>query len=570
MLSIFALACIIWGLPPALANGQTFELPGTAVIATEAKPMILPAESDLTTSLTQGLHLDALVAGVEEYAIFLLDTRGNVLTWNSGAQRIKGYKAEEIIGKHFSVFYPPEARERSLPWQNLWTAANEGRSMDEGWRVRKDGTPFWASVVLMALRSEEGELRGYLKITRDLTERREFEALKRADRQKDEFIATLSHELRTHLNAIMGWVNLMRESLPDEALVSQGLEVLQRNTETVTKLTSDLVDISRIVTGTLALKFEEIDLQALVHASLETLQIQAGLKSIALKASVEIPEKIGCSVWGDEASLQRVLANILSNALKFTPERGTVTVHLMRERTTAILTIKDTGTGMAPEFVPLAFEAFSQAKRSGESHGMGLGLAICKHLVELHRGSIIIESEGPGCGTTVTVKLPLIGSRSQLSREPNPQASGEDMEMSNNRLKGIKVLAVDDDADTRNLLKIILQRSGADTTVVGSGQEALAELKGFRPHVLVCDLAMSQMDGYELLEKVRRVESRPLPSIAFTASAGEEDRIRTRRAGFETHLAKPVVVEELVATIAKLAKAEPAMDQNDCAKTLVE
>ena len=275
-------------------------------------------------------HFDALVSGVEDYAIFLLSSEGHIISWNTGAERIKGYKREEVIGKHYSIFYPPEARERDWPDTLLRAAAQDGRCADEGWRVRKDGSQFWASIVITALRDETGTLRGFLKITRDLSERRQLEVLQIADRQKDKLLATVSHELRTHLNAILGWVNLMRESRNDEAVISQGLEVLQRNTETLTGLISGLLDFSRIATGTFNLNFEAVDLKELVRSSVETLQVQAASRGVALKSVMEIPPNTTCRVWGDKVGLQQVLANILSNALKFTPKGGTVTTYLSK------------------------------------------------------------------------------------------------------------------------------------------------------------------------------------------------------------------------------------------------
>lgn len=518
-------------------------------------------KSESSIALLEGdEHFDALVSGVEDYAIFLLSSEGRIISWNTGAERIKGYKREEIIGKHYSIFYPTEARERDGPGRMLRAAARDGRCVGEGWRVRKDGSQFWASVVITALRDETGALRGFLKITRDLSERRKLEVLQIADRQKDKLLATVSHELRTHLNAILGWVNLMRESRKDEAVISQGLDVLQRNTETLTELISSLLDFSRIATGTLNLNFEAVDLKELVCSSVETLQIEAARKGIALKSVVEIPPNTACRVWGDKVGLQQVLANILSNALKFTPKGGAVTAHLRKAEPMAILAAKDTGIGMSADFLPHAFDQFAQDKpgQTG-TRGMGLGLAICKHLVEGHDGSITAESEGTGRGTTITVKLPLLAS----SPSPGGELCGanlfpDKMGVPDNRLSSIKVVAVDDDADTRELLKLILERSSADAVVVGSGEEALKAIKNFRPNILICDLAMSQMDGYELLENVRclELEIGPLPCLAFTASARNEDLIQSRQAGFQAHLVKPVIAEELVKTILNLAKPD--------------
>jgi PAS domain S-box-containing protein len=518
-----------------------------------------PRSGDANITVLQSQeHFDALVSGVEDYAIFLLSTEGNVISWNTGAQRIKGYKAEEIIGKHFSIFYPPEALQRNWPSHVLSIAVKNGKFAEEGWRVRKDGTQFWGNVLITTLRTENGLLRGFLKITRDLSERRKIEALQEADLQKDRFLAILSHDLRTPLAAISGWVNLMRELPEDKAILSQGLEVVQRNAAALAELVADLLDISKIASGTLTTNFEEVDFSHLVSSSVQALSVQATDKGIALKTVLEIPEEMTCRVWGDEVRLQQILANILSNALKFTPEGGAVTVYLRKAQARAILVVKDTGIGISPAFLPRIFERFVQAESSPErNQGMGLGLAICRHLVALHNGSISVESNGPGRGTTFTVKLPLMESKASLGFELlGERTFTEQMGMPDSRLENIKVVAVDDDPDTRDLLKAILERGGAEATVVSSGQEALEAIKTVRPDVLLSDLAMPKMDGYELLEKIRSLEQEVgwLPSIAFTASARSEDRLRSWRAGFQAHIAKPVNSNELVTTIVELVK----------------
>src|SRR5262249_5729331 len=379
----------------------------------------------------------------------------------------------------------------------------------------------------------------------------------RADRQKNEFLAILSHELRTHLNAILGWTHLMRESRENEAIISQGLDVLQRNTETLTEVISDLLDMSKIATGTLTLDFKEVDLKKTVSSSVETLSTQAAEKGIALTSSVEAPQEVSCKVWADEARLHQILANLLSNALKFTPRGGSVGVQLKKTHASAIVVVKDTGKGISPEFLPHIFERFSQQEASsGENRGFGMGLAISKYLVELHGGSISAESEGLGCGATIRFELPVMtcvdtpAAELPIARDFN-KAKG----VLGPRLKSIKVVAVDDDADSRELLKTILERDSAEATVVGSGQEALAAIKHVHPDVVICDLTMSEMDGYQLLENIRALESEVarLPVIAFTAAARNEDRARTRRAGFQAHLSKPIHPCQLFSTIFSLS-----------------
>ena len=379
-----------------------------------------------------------------------------------------------------------------------------------------------------------------------------------ADRAKDQFLAVLSHELRTPLNAILGWTYLMRDSRNDESLIRQGVEVLQRNTETLIELISDLLDTSRIVSGTLTLDFQEVDLKQIVSGSVDTLRVEAAEKGIALESFVEVPEELGCRVRGDGARLHQILANLLSNALKFTPRGGSVSVQLRKAQASAIVVVKDTGKGISTEFLPHIFKRFYQDEESSrENRGLGLGLAICKHLVELHGGSISAESEGPGRGAVIKVELPVIASKHRTSAErPEARALTIEERMPDPRLKSIKVVAVDDNADSRELLRALLEHSGAEATLVSSGQEALAAIKNVYPDVLICDLAMPEMDGYELLENVRGLEPELglLPVIAFTAAARNEDRARTGRAGFQAHLAKPVDPSELVTTILKLTR----------------
>jgi signal transduction histidine kinase len=409
--------------------------------------------------------------------------------------------------------------------------------------------------VALQSRRRQYQLRDLLESQRSVgfeLERARLEA-EAANRAKDNFLATLSHELRTPLNAISGWAYLMRNSPKDETLVAQGLDVLQRNTNTLIELISDLLDTSRIVAGTLTMEFKEVDLKQVVRESVETWRVQAAEKGIAVATMVEIPETIPCTVLGDEARLHQILGNLLSNSLKFTPSGGSVTVQLRKTRTNAIIAVKDTCKGISPEFLPHIFKRFSQdGSSSRENGGMGLGLAICKHLVELHRGSISAESAGPGRGAMIKVKLRTIDSRSDPSAErPAKRAFKKEEWMPDTRLRAIKVVAVDDNADARELLKVILERSSAETVVVSSGQEALEAIKNVHPDVLICDLAMPEMDGYEFLENVRRFapELGHLPVIAFTAAARDEDRAASRLAGFQAHLTKPIEPEKLVRTV---------------------
>jgi PAS domain S-box-containing protein len=521
-----------------------------------------------------------LIEGVAEYAIFMLDPNGRVSTWNSGAERIKGYTASEIIGQHFSIFYPEDARESGWPDHELQVAAEKGKFIDFGWRLRKDGTTFWASVTITALRDDTGQLLGYAKLTRDLTEAKRVEAMEtanqqrdelldaernarmsaqRATRLKDEFLATLSHELRTPLSAILGWtqVLLRGESSkgPDEH--KRAIEVIDRNARAQVKLIDDLLDLSRVMTGKLRLDLHQVSFASVVEAAVDSARPSADVKGIRLKAI------LGSSsqdiVSADSARLQQVVWNLLTNAIKFTPKGGQVQVLLQRVNSHLELSVSDTGVGIPANYLPHVFDRFSQKDSSTTRTfgGLGLGLAICKQLVELHGGAIRAASQGEGRGATFSVQLPLsiIQLDDQSAPRIHPTAETQPGEiLSLPRLEGVHVFAVDDEPDARDLLRTVLEDQGAKVTSFASAEDTLAALKTTKPTVLVCDIGMPKMDGYQLIRTLRAAESRRerIPALALTAFARAEDRKRSLVAGYQAHLAKPFDVGELILVVADL------------------
>lgn len=352
-----------------------------------------------------------LVEHVRDYAIFMLDPEGHVQSWNEGAQRMKGYATAEILGSHFSRFYPPEDVATGKPQRILAKALQDGRVEDEGWRIRKDGTRFWANAVVTALRDDSGELRGFAKITRDLTERRQKEEAERqamlhqeAGRLKDEFLAVLSHELRTPLNVIVGEVWRLRQGRLDEEQARRAWEALERNVRLQTRIIDDLLDTSRIGSGKISLDMQEVDLHVLVAPLVDELRTSAP----AVQVRADLQRAV---VQGDPARLQQIVSNLLSNAAKFTPPGGSIEIAVSPEGDNAVVRVTDTGVGIAPAFLPHVFDRFSQADASPRrSHrGLGLGLAIVRQLVELHGGTIDASSAGEGRGSTFQVTLPLAG-----------------------------------------------------------------------------------------------------------------------------------------------------------------
>jgi PAS domain S-box-containing protein len=520
-----------------------------------------------------------LVEGVAEYAIFMLDPNGQVATWNSGAERIKGYTATEIIGQHFSVFYPDEARESRWPEHELQVAAEKGSFNDIGWRLRKDGTTFWANVTITALRDDTGKLLGYAKLTRDLTEAKRIEAVEsanqqheemldaersarmtaqRATRLKDEFLATLSHELRTPLSAILGWTQVLLRGATPKGPEEQkrAIEVIDRNARAQVQLIDDLLDLSRIMTGKLRLDLNQVSFSSVVEAAVDSAKPAAAAKGIRLKAILGAGRDI---VSADSSRLQQVVWNLLTNAIKFTPKGGQVHVLLQRVNSHLELNVSDTGIGIPPNFLPHVFDRFSQKDTSTTRvfGGLGLGLAICKQLVELHGGVITAVSEGEGKGATFSVHLPLsiVQLDEQSAPRVHPTAETQPGEMlSLPRLDDVHIFAVDDEPDARDLLRTVLEDQGAKVTSFASAEDALAALKTVKPMVLVCDVGMPKMDGYQLIRKWRAEESRGerIPALALTAFARAEDRKRSLIAGYQAHLAKPFDVGELVLVIADL------------------
>jgi signal transduction histidine kinase/CheY-like chemotaxis protein len=371
-----------------------------------------------------------------------------------------------------------------------------------------------------------------------------------ANRAKDEFLATLSHELRTPLNAMLGWLWWLRTGGLDAPRAARALETVERNTRLLAQLIEDLLDVSRIITGKLRLEIQPLDLPAVIEAAVEAVRPAASAKSIRLDVAVDGTVQ---PVAGDPDRLQQVMWNLLSNAIKFTPENGRVDIRLARAGDRACITCRDTGKGVSPELLPYIFDRFRQAEESRHRvhGGLGLGLAIVRHLVEVHGGSVHAESGGAGQGTTFTVLLPL-QPRGPARRSPTSAGTIA-------RLDGVRVLVVDDEPDARESLALVLRQCGAEVTPAGSVQEALAAYDRQLPDVVVSDIRLPGEDGYDLIRHLRLREAstgRTTPAIALTAYPRVEDRAGALSAGYQMHVPKPVAPRELAAVIASLADRE--------------
>jgi PAS domain S-box-containing protein len=636
-----------------------------------------------------------LVDAVTDYAIFMLDEAGHVATWNAGASRAKGYELHEIIGRHFSVFYTPEDRDAGRPEYILDVVRREGRFEEEGWRVRKDGTRFWANVVMTALRDPNGEISGFAKVTRDLTAKRSAEEnqrelvreqfaraasdaerqrflsllkqvpaiinylrgpdlvfefahprtlermgrdllgkpllvaapelregphyarlrrvyetgdpltqieglvwfetdgrrmqtywnsfylpvrnaqgvvdgvmtfdldvtenvlsrreLEQANRAKDEFLATISHELRTPLNAISGWAAMLQRKPLDADRLERGLEVIERNAKAQTRLVSDLLDVSRIISGKLQLALVRTDVLPVIVAASDVVRPATEAKGVRL--ALEVAPNIGATM-ADADRLQQIIWNLLSNAVRFTPRGGRVTIAAERDEHGITITVHDTGAGIAAEHLPHIFERFKQVDSSTtRAHGgLGLGLAIVRHLVEAHGGAVAAASPGLGHGATFTIQLPIHATstepggfeagRAVESEDAEPAAASTD-------LHGVRVLVVDDNADSLDVLRMVLETAGA---TVKTATSALAAFEAWDTEpgfdLLISDISMPDIDGYSFMRTFRaRASGTDAPAVALTASARPEDAMLAKRAGFQEHLAKPVDERRLLEVV---------------------
>ncbi|WP_311774819.1 ATP-binding protein [Nostoc sp. 2RC] len=533
-----------------------------------------------------------LVEGVTNYAIFMLDPNGNFTSWNIGAERILGYQETEIIGQPFERIFSSAAIERGQPKQVLKQAVTEGFSKENRWHLRKDGTYFWAHCVITSLRDENGNLRGFSKIMQDITERKRIEeekeqllireqaaravseaaqsAAEAANRSKDDFLAIVSHELRTPMTAIIGWAGMLQTGALDEAKASLALEIIERNANLQMQLIEDLLDISRIVRGELSLSIDSVDLVEIITDAIEVVRSLADAKEIQLESILNISiEKI----LGDSDRLQQVVLNLLTNAIKFTPNGGRVEVRLSEGLATGKesfeyvipkyvqIEVSDTGQGISADFLPHIFERFRQedSSHTRSNKGLGLGLAIARHVVELHNGTIEAHSQGIGQGATFTVKLPILeessGTQEQEKIIHTSVPSAQSLVPSS--LSNLQVLVVDDEADVRQWITAVLEECGAKVSAFSSTKEALEALKELHPDVLVSDIGMPDEDGYVLIRKIRELEAKLggcIPAVALTGYARVEDYKEALAAGFQLHIAKPVRAAELIAVVTSLVK----------------
>ena len=483
-----------------------------------------------------------LVESVRDYAIFMLDTEGRVSTWNAGAENINGYRKEEIVGKHFSIFYSQDAIARRFPQYELDMAREHGRFEDEGWRLRKDGSTFWANVVITAVRDERGTLRGFAKVTRDLTARRQVEELQRSERLMNEFLAMLAHELRNPLAPIQTSLELI-EMRPDDRETTQWAhDVIARQTRQLARLVDDLLDVSRITQGKITLRPQNVDLRATVR---QVAQAWKGASSARHQTLDVVLPAEPMPVNADSARLEQVLSNLVSNAVKYTPDGGKIVLRGHVRAGVASVAVSDNGIGIPPDLRMRVFDLFVQGERNldrGEG-GLGVGLTLAKRLVDAMGGTLTADSPGIGQGSEFTLAMPVV---QHLSLAPPPPAPGE-MPMASSR----RVLVVDDNVDAADALAALLGALGHRARIAYDGPTALRMAADEPPDVMLVDIGLPEMNGYDVVRRLREMPQ--LVQTRFVACTGygrPQDSERLDTAGFDAYLVKPVDASELERAIA--------------------
>jgi PAS domain S-box-containing protein len=500
----------------------------------------LPSNTALHETVEQ-FHI--LVDSVEEYAIYLLDANGNIITWNTGAEKIKGFSMEEIVGKNFASFYTADDVAAGKPQRNLREAARRGSIRDQGLRVRKDGSTFEAEVVITALRDETGKIRGYSKVTRDITDQirsREYEAEKiaaqKASKAKDDFLAALSHELRTPLTPALAAATYLQdnaEKFPAE--FAEDVEIIKRNVQLQARLIDDLLDLTRIARGKLHLELEDCDAHSIIKNALETAHSAIAAKQLKLSTDLQAKDY---HILADCIRLQQVFWNLINNAVKFTPNGGQITIRTSNDKDGRFhFEITDTGIGIEPQRLASLFQPFEQADPSvtRQFGGLGLGLAISKRLVDLHHGKIEAESRGRTCGATFRVTLDAL-SEGAATIGLNPRVGAKTS-------KPLRVLLVEDHQDTRRTLSRLLTHFGYNVVTAANVEGAINIITANNIEVVLCDIGLPDGSGYEVAAQAR--SKGHIKTIALTGFGTEQDVQRSKEAGFDFHLVKPINFQEL-------------------------
>jgi PAS domain S-box-containing protein len=482
-------------------------------------------------------QLRLLVESVKDYALYMLDVDGAVLTWNPGAAAIHGYAAADVVGRHFSMFFAADDRAAGRPQAELELARTDGRAHAQGWRLRKDGTTFWADVRLTAVRDASGQLRGFAKVTQDLTEQRRMAEIEGASRRMTSFLAMLAHELRNPLAPIRNAAGVLQMQAGLSPAVERARDVIDRQARHLTRLVDDLLDVGRITTGKIVLRREPLDFRDVVRAAVEVFAPAIAAKGQTFDMAVADQ---AMPMTGDATRLVQALQNVLGNAVRYVPLGGRIRLEVEIEHAGIVARVSDDGPGIAPEALERIFELFVQedAARLPSDSGLGIGLSLARTLVAQHGGLITAQSAGLGRGSTFVIRLPMVASRAGAAA-PDPSAPARPA-------AGRRVLIVDDNADAADSMGDMLRLMGHVVLVAHAAAQALAQVDAFAPEWAMLDLNMPDMDGCTLLRALRaRPGLASLRAAAVTGYGQPADRERSRVAGFDAHLTKPVELAQV-------------------------
>ncbi len=482
-----------------------------------------------------------LVDGVKDYAIFMLDPSGRIISWNAGAQKNKGYEAHEAIGAHFSIFYPEEANKREWPAEELRRALADGRYEEEGWRLRKGGERFWASVVITPLYDHLSRHIGFAKVTRDLTDRRRIHRLEDEGRRISTFLAMLGHELRNPLAPISYALSVLERQEGRTAMVVRMHEVIGRQLKQMSRLVDDLLEVGRITNGKIRLNRKPMLLR---DAALEAVEVAMPMvHGKAQELKIDLDQASDLWVEADHARLVQVVSNVLVNAAKFTPKGGQIELTLFGRRGMAEICVKDNGVGIAADLLDSLFDLFVQGDQ-GLAHaegGLGLGLTLVRNLIALHGGDVAAFSAGrPGEGSEFRIRLPQI-ERPHL--EPSSAAAVSA------RSTRKRILVADDNQDTANMLVDLLNSLNYEASAVYCGKDAIENIRTCKPDAAILDIGMPDISGLEVCRDVRADSSIPTRLVAVTGYGVDADREATQAVGFDAHLTKPVSLKLLASLL---------------------
>jgi PAS domain S-box-containing protein len=523
-------------------------------------------EDSLSHLSTQQIdeRFDLLAADAKEYAIFLIEQDGRVICWNPGAERLFGYQSSETIGQHFSRFFSPGDICNGQPEHEIKTALAEGRADSVRWQTRKDGSRFWCRATLTPLQDEHKQLRSFARVMHDLTDSQAQDAQKKrgddladANRNKEEFMALLSHELRSPLAPILNSLNILRQMKTNDPIIEQAGNIISRQVMQMVSLVDDLLDISRITKGKLRLTKEKVELRGVVNRAAES--VRPLMDARKHDFSVSLPTD---PIWveADPARLEQIFVNLLNNAAKYTDVGGLIRMSVQQDGGEALIRVRDNGVGIDPAMLPQIFDLFTQVDGSlGRSYGgLGIGLALVRTLVGMQEGRVQARSDGLGKGSEFTVKLPVMagaaGDKAKTVLEPG-KATG----------RPLQILIVEDNIDAADSLSLLLRLYKHEVQVARTGPTALEMASACRPDVVLLDIGLPGMDGYQVAERLReKPEFKNVMLCALTGyTPSEADYQRRQQTGFDHYFVKPVNLETLLELFKTVVK-QPVIQDQDC------